>query len=398
MSVSPYSIYVHPWDIFDETDNELLKYLESTGIGAVNVASPYHAGRFLLPHNSRRRIFSAEDGVVYFRYDGRYFRDGPIKPAESSVFNNRDVFGELSPNAIDSGISMNGWAVINHNSELVSRYPRYAMIDPFGNRDSNYLCPNRKDVKSYTIGVIGNISEKYDVQTIQLEAISYQNGLSHGNHHEVLGARIDPTISYLFSMCYCGECIETAKDYGINIGQKAELARKLIDLRLTESGEVSQGTSREIISEDLMENDLGDLLEFKERNTRDRFESMIERVAEIGYEVDLQVVSSNEFYFNEGFDVSNLPNHLNTLNLTFYYPDAETIGTKIRKTLNTMTSGRNLNACIRITYPMIREGNSMNSVVESVRSTGVSGINFYNYGWATRRNLKDLGDALGSSA
>ena len=68
-------MYVHPWDVADEGPDSVLERITSTGIRVVNLATSYHSGRYLLQHNpKRRKVYFAEEGVVYFKPDPAYFQ------------------------------------------------------------------------------------------------------------------------------------------------------------------------------------------------------------------------------------------------------------------------------------------------------------------------------------
>ena len=64
--ISQAGLFIYPWDFVDEGPDELVASIKALGITHVIVASLYHAGFLLYPHNPRRKSHLLEDGVAYF--------------------------------------------------------------------------------------------------------------------------------------------------------------------------------------------------------------------------------------------------------------------------------------------------------------------------------------------
>ena len=62
-------LYTYAWDLEDEGYDRALGRIAEAGFNNVNLATSYHAGKFLLPHNPRRRLYIAEDGAIFFQPD-----------------------------------------------------------------------------------------------------------------------------------------------------------------------------------------------------------------------------------------------------------------------------------------------------------------------------------------
>ena len=57
---------IFPWDFADEGLDEVLGFVRDLGITRLVLASVYHAGFFIHPHNPKRKVHLLEDGVCYF--------------------------------------------------------------------------------------------------------------------------------------------------------------------------------------------------------------------------------------------------------------------------------------------------------------------------------------------
>ena len=143
----------------------------------MNLATSYHCGRYILTHNPKRRIYFAEEGVVYFRPDPKFFASTPIKPRVSTQFPDVDIVELATREAEKHGIGVNSWTVTLHNSQLARAHPEAAVINPFGDTDYNFLCPNNPHSRNFVTGLVRNLAERYSLEAIQLESAGYIWGL-----------------------------------------------------------------------------------------------------------------------------------------------------------------------------------------------------------------------------
>ena len=70
------SMWAYPWDLLDDgLENVLPRLRGEIGLDAVSVAASYHSVTQLRLHTrSPRRIFSTNDGAVYFQPDSALWR------------------------------------------------------------------------------------------------------------------------------------------------------------------------------------------------------------------------------------------------------------------------------------------------------------------------------------
>lgn len=390
MSEKRWAMYVHPWDIIDEGVDKTLQLLANNGIDMVNIASSYHTGRYILPHNPKKRVYIAEEGVVYFKPNNEYFKNLRIKPKQSKNYRDHDVLKELSERVDSYDMKISSWTVFFHNRAFVNEYPDLAIVDPFGNRDGNFLCPNRPETRNYMTSLSANIAD-YGIRTIQMESWGYPTGLMHGNHHETFGVKIDPTVSFLFSMCYCNECKRKALDIGLNLDEKLPAIKKLIDENLNSEDISCNGISpEEKIIGDLEKLDLEKLLELKQSTTDEIFISTREKLNEIDPNINIETIVNAETYLNEGLSFKNIPNGVSGIDMISYYSELNTIVSKVKWAVKLLKNKMKLFPCIRITYPMIQDDDQIKKTIETLYMSSIQGINFYNYGWATEKRLKQL--------
>src|SRR5262245_9307065 len=69
------SIFAFPSDLYGEGIDAVLDNVQNrAGLGGIALATVYHAGRDLFPHNPERRVRFLENGVCYFRPDHDRYR------------------------------------------------------------------------------------------------------------------------------------------------------------------------------------------------------------------------------------------------------------------------------------------------------------------------------------
>lgn len=389
-----WSMYVHPWDIIDEGIDKTLQFLSNSGISTINIASSYHTGRYILPHNPKKKIYIAEEGTVYFKPNYDYFKNSRIKPRVSRNYESHDILKELLERAQSYNMNVSSWTVFLHNSVFTNEYPDLAIVDPFGNRDGNFLCPNRNETRNYMASLSANIAD-YGIRTIQMESYGYPNGLNHGNHHEIFGVKVDPTVSYLFTLCYCKQCKRKALDMGLNLDEKLPSIRNLISVSLNSDDSPSYDIPlEEKIMMDLKKFDLEKLIEFKQLTVNEVIGSIRERLKETVTNCNIEVIVNPETCLNEGMSFENPPFGISGIDMITYYPEINNITNKIEWAIKLLKKKINLFPCIRITYPMIKSEEQLRKTVDAIDKLNIQGVNFYNYGWAPEQTLKNLSSAL----
>lgn len=388
------SMYVHPWDLFDEGPGSVLENLREIGVSTISVATSYHAGRYILPHNPVRKVFVAEEGVVYFDFKHEYFVGSVIKPCKTRKFGDRDVLKEVCEYSKSYGVDVSSWTVLLHNRRFALKYPELALVDPFGCRDENFLCPNRPESRAYVLALSENIVGSYDVGSIQLESAAYPAGIAHGNHHENFGVRIDPTVSYLFSMCYCDHCRRKALEHNLDLDEKLPAIRKILAEKINEDSDRPADLAEEGVLLDLQRYGLEKIHDFKAACTEEVYSLVSDGVKEVDPNVSVEAIVDSATHFNQGFSFEHVPPGLDGVDLVAYYPETSEVVRRVVGALSKVKGETRIYPCIRITYPVVRDNAQLAEVVGALSRLDISGINFYNYGWATTSRLKALGDML----
>ena len=121
------AIYTYAWDLAETGVKAAAREFRELGLDTVTFAGSYHAGKFLRPHGKTGKVFFPDDGTVYFKASpSRY---GSIKPVQNGPLGERDVLRELVE---DSGMAVNVWLVLLHNTRLGMAHPDSVVRNAFG--------------------------------------------------------------------------------------------------------------------------------------------------------------------------------------------------------------------------------------------------------------------------
>src|SRR5882724_5507395 len=176
------AIWAYPWDFLDEGIGEVIARISDAGLNGVSVAAAYHSIRALCPHNPKRAVYHGEDGVVYFKPDDRFFIDCRIKPVVSELAADVDPLRAICCDSAGRKLKVHAWTVLHHNTRLGTAYPDCTIENAFGDLYPFGLCPANPDVRKYTLGIVGCLAEREDLDTIELESLGYM-GIEHSGHH-----------------------------------------------------------------------------------------------------------------------------------------------------------------------------------------------------------------------
>src|SRR5688572_4599770 len=112
------ALCVFPWDLEDEGLDAVLGFAAGLGVTRLFLASVYHAGWFVLPHNPRRKTCMTEDGVAYFHPDPAQYASTTLKPQIARMAREVDWFAAVAGRLEEYGLRLTAWTVCLHNARL----------------------------------------------------------------------------------------------------------------------------------------------------------------------------------------------------------------------------------------------------------------------------------------
>jgi hypothetical protein len=381
-------IYTYAWDLADEGYDRAAGRIAGAGFSAVNLATSYHAGRFLLPHNPRRKVYDAEDGSLYFQPDLTKY--GRIQPRVNTL-----VTADASPVTLlldaakAHGIDYVAWVVCLHNSWLGEQYPEVTAHTAFGTPLRHSLSPAHPDVREYLLAMIGDLVSRHEVAAIELETPGYM-GFHHDVHHVIFGVPVDRTQSTLLGISFNPVEIDGARAAGIEIEPVRDRIARLIDRAWNEgvSTEVAgvPGAEAQAILDD------PDLAAYQAW----QHEQVVSLSVAIRDLVKAQSPGTEIRHFaamaagDAGGIDTPLMETADTI-LTGYAatPDAVPGRVAALSALDQPSWGM-----IRAIQPEVTDPAQVAPLVEAWRASGVAGIDVYNYGLMPERTFRALGEAV----
>ncbi len=229
--ISGAGLFIYPWDFMDEGADEVVAIALDLGVTHVMVASVYHAGFFLYPHNPRHKTQLLEDGVAYFHPDPDRYRDGPIRPRIASICTDKDWFSEICDRSVAAGLRVGAWTVVCHNTPLGLAHPKATIHNAFGDIYPHALSPGHPDTVAYSCALVDDLADRYPLDLIFLEAIDYRrrrHGADWvaGHHHERDGTHLRPLESFLMDLSFNPADVDRAETTGIDVARLRDLVTR----------------------------------------------------------------------------------------------------------------------------------------------------------------------------
>ena len=219
-------IWVYPWDLLDEGARPVAARLDALGYSSIHLAAAYHSVHAVLPHNPRRRTFTADEAAVYYRPSVEVWRDAPMRPSVSPIVDARgDALAEAHRACRDLGLDLVAWTVGAHNGELGRRYPSVNVVDLFGDAQVGSVCPANPDVIDYLVRLVTDLRSRCDA--IELEAFHWLPFQHH--HHSKAGVRLRAAARLLLSLCLCVHCSSLGTQAGVDMPELAARLRLQVD-------------------------------------------------------------------------------------------------------------------------------------------------------------------------
>ena len=388
------AIYTYAWDLAETGVSSAADEFRGLGLDTVTIAGSYHAGKFMRPHGKTGKVYFPEDGTVYFNADtSRY---GAIKPIANSLLGERDILRELTDK---SGMAVNVWLVLLHNTALGMAHPDAVVRNAFGDPYFYNLCPSAPEARAYAIGLAKDVTESYQVGGISLEAPGF-TPYAHGYHHEFALMKSNPWLENQLGLCFCEHCVGGAEKAGIDARRfKAQVAGDIsayLDSDIDYPADMAEAFWRADIAAD---GDLRRYLDFRNGVVT----SLVEDIrAAVRPDVNVAVIPSvarptgGAWY--EGSDLGALARSPGIIEACFYEPSAMRVKSDMFDIRRRMKGHGKLRGILRPSHPDLATKGEFLEAIQALRHGGVEELAFYNWGHLRRNNLAWIGEALRGAA
>ncbi len=221
------TIWAYTWDVVAIGISRFLDLIKVAGMLGVSLATAYHAGLFLIPHNSNYRVYFPEDEVLYFRPSLERTKRLALQPRLSRLLQVGEPLREL----IDEDIAG------PQSQFLVCVHPQYGAgcINPdvvlwtaYGDPLYYSLCLSNSKVTEYLVTLLGDLSATHGIDAVDAESLNFLN-YPHGFHHEKDFVGLSAKTSFLLSICSCETCQQKARVAGIDVEHVRTLVQRRLD-------------------------------------------------------------------------------------------------------------------------------------------------------------------------
>ncbi len=218
-------IYIHPWDITDEGIDDCFDFLgDDCGLNELFIAAVYHANTFLLPHNPKRLV-RWDDGGIHFTPQHPRWRETRIRPVIGDSVDTSGYLANIVDNARRRDWGVLFFTVFHLSHSTAHAFPDACPVDAMGERQRAALCPGNPDVRAYDLAIVSELMETYGGDGIRLESLGFMgwNSICVIDKVETMPS---PRDQFLLSLCFCGSCMQRARDEGFDA---VELRRAVRD-------------------------------------------------------------------------------------------------------------------------------------------------------------------------
>ena len=373
------AMWTYPWDVLDVGLDAVVDDLKGrAGLDGVNLASSYHAGRFLQPRSPLRKAYFPEDGTIYFRPSADRWSGQAIQPKVAGMVAERgDALRMLNDGRERTGLSVSCWTVCLHNTRLGMLHPHACTRNAFGDPNYYNLCPSHPEVRSYVTTLVADLTHSYAPDSVQLKSPGFM-GFAHEYHHEKDGVGLTAEDDYLLSLCFCDACLARAKMAGVDGRAAQRTVRRWIE-------EMSGRAVPEPRWPDFAAQGPDVFRDHPEVHAYVlwRFEPVTSLVAAIRDAADPR----SKIYALDigngwlcGSDIAALGKVSDGIVFCVYDRGPEAVAANLAATRAAIGSDRFLGAGMRVFYPEMKGADDIVSRARAAAGAGVDEINFYNYG------------------
>jgi hypothetical protein len=378
------SMWSYLWDFADEGYDEVLTRIKNNGMNAVSLACAYHNGKFLTPHDPKRKVVFLEDGTIYFKPNPALYKT--VKPIVNSLVKQGHGLAELKRHADRVGLETNAWVVCCHNSALGSRYPEIACETVFGDKLIHSLCPSNNNVRAYLKALVRDIAS-HRVGRIELEALQFQ-GYTHGYHHEREGIALNPAMKFLLGLCFCPACVARAKQSNLDLTPVREFVQETLVQHFVHPAKEQFKTQEELPSEIL-----GPFLEWRKTVLVSLAGELVDAVQSTHVALRPLISFDAAARTVVGADPGPMAHATGGVLVPGYVTDPASLRDVLR-TLQTSVGANEMIVGFQVGLPESGGRQQFLERMRIAREMGIVKFNFYNYGLIPFERFAWINDAL----
>ncbi|MGC0251825.1 hypothetical protein [Pseudactinotalea sp. Z1748] len=378
------SMWAYPWDLKDEGPAAALQRMADAGIGDVKVASVYHSGRFILPHNPRRKVYFPQPGALYFQPDAGWYDTAAIQPPVWSDLP-EGFWPQLREETNARGQSLSSWCLGLHNTHVGSTHPEAAVRNAFGDLLMTDLCAANPQVSELVTRTVSNAAQATGADRILLESFEYMP-FAHGYHHEVIGVPIAPRTGLLATLCFCRWCTEAGERDGVDVSGLQQWVREQVNTAMEHAFDTAEPFDWDKFRAGFG-GQLGRYWQMRNKAVQSLLAAVVAAIRAVS-DARIGVLDFGPIYgtpidgttWQSGQDVAQIAQIADEVHPTFYLADPAANEASINDYLDLVPDGVQIHPAIRAILPQVSGPESLQRTLAPLQGR-VDGVSFYNYGF-----------------
>lgn len=390
------NMWIYPWDVIDVgLEDALDDLLQRAHLDGVSLATAYHAGHFLQPRSPRRHVYFPEDGTLYFNPDWRRYERLKLQPRVARLVEEQgDTLAALSRARERKGFKLNGWTVCLHNSRLGAAHPEVCTENAYGDRSIYNLCPSNPDARAYLTTVVSDLTEHYDIDSVELESPNFMP-FTHQYHHEKDGVGLTARDDFLISLCFCPSCLRRAEEAGVDGDGARRTTIELLDGVLSRPVPEEQPT--------FIDDGPSHFEAYPELAAYVKWRNA--PVTSLVREVRNHVNNATRVHFLSlqtkrawlyGINFGEIGEVCDGVVVSAYDTPPDIVRDDVARVRLSLPQGAYLSAGLRVFYPEVHGPDELVAKAAAAREGGADALHYYNYGlipksrldWVRRANLQ----------
>jgi hypothetical protein len=238
--LSTKGLFMHAWDLRDEGADQVMGWMSDSGLNQMCIASCYHSGWFVHPHNPRHRTYMTEGSVAYFQPELKLYERTPMRPQLASIVKEANWLAAAAERLQKFELKMISWTIGAHNTRLGLLFPQYTVQNAYGDSIPHALSIGHDATREYLKALCRDLASNYPMYGLQLESFGWME-LHHGHHHERDLTGLTRLEQELLTICFNPETVHKAEAAGIDVGKAREIVKATLEAAFREAPERPKG-------------------------------------------------------------------------------------------------------------------------------------------------------------
>lgn len=390
--------FAFPHTFHQRDHDRVITELQEAGATGVNLALNYHASRDFLLRQGPSLEYLA-DGFHYYKPDLSQYPIEGIRPETRDHWPTSDLLNEVLDSAGRLDFDIAAWGVFLHNGAIGKARPDATVANALGNHFLSELCPSNLSVQGYVQGLVTDLSSR-GVTSIAIESLHF-HGARHGEHHERFFLEMSKTTEFLFSLCFCSSCTAVFESRD---GNAEELKVRVINA-LQPFLQDTDPWLNVNLTEDLLNEIVGENISAYLRTREDTVTNLYAIALEIAHRsgVTLRLVDqsplldySDNYPLDSswlvGLDFKRVQNYVDAYEPLIYRLETSHVEEVTRHYQERI--GTKIIPILRPTYPDNFSEKGLREKVATLRSLGITDVDFYLLDTMRTRDLNWIKAAL----